>query len=195
VLPWKNAKGDETLRVDYNLEPESLVFDIGAYKGNWTSDIFSRYCCEIHAFEVVEEFATAIDHRFGRNPKIHVYNYGLSAEDGTAKISVSDTSSSVFGDNARQETIAFRGFQSFMGEKQINHIDLMKINIEGGEYDLLEHILDTPYVARIGNFQIQFHDFVPNAEKRMSHIQQRLSKTHVLTYQYPFIWENWHVKV
>ena len=70
-------------------------------------------------------------------------------------------------------------------------IDLMKINIEGAEYDLLEHLIENKFVENIKDIQVQFHDFVPNAEARMKNIQAGLSKTHYLTYQYPFVWENW----
>lgn len=76
----------------------------------------------------------------------------------------------------------------------IKHIDLIKINIEGGEYDLLEHLLDANFVEQIENLQIQFHDFVENASARMKKIQNRLEKTHYLTYHYPFVWDNWTLK-
>ena len=70
----------------------------------------------------------------------------------------------------------------------------MKINIEGAEYDLLEHLIDTGLISNIHNIQVQFHDFVSNAEQRMIMLQKELEKTHGLTYQYPFVWENWRVK-
>lgn len=60
--------------------------------------------------------------------------------------------------------------------------------------DLLEYLVKFPYISQITNLQIQFHDFVANAHARMLHIQNELSKTHVLTYQFPFIWENWKLK-
>ena len=45
------------------------------------------------------------------------------------------------------------------------------------------------------NLQIQFHDFIiDNAEERMKNIQNKLSKTHEITYQYNFVWENWKIK-
>ena len=78
-----------------------------------------------------------------------------------------------------------------MQENNIKHIGLMKINIEGAEYDLLVHLIETSYIGRINNIQIQFHDFVKDAEKRMIEIEEKLAKTHKLTYQYPFVWENW----
>ena len=46
----------------------------------------------------------------------------------------------------------------------------------------------------IANIQVQFHDFVLDAESRMKSIQADLRKTHELTYQYDFVWENWKLK-
>jgi hypothetical protein len=46
----------------------------------------------------------------------------------------------------------------------------------------------------VSNVQVQFHDFVPDAERRMRRIQEKLGKTHSLTYQYLFVWENWALK-
>ena len=72
---------------------------------------------------------------------------------------------------------------------------MLKINIEGGEYDLLESILESNIQNKIINFQIQFHDFVPNSEIRMKKIQDKLSQTHQITFNYPFVWENWKLKL
>jgi len=81
-----------------------------------------------------------------------------------------------------------------MKKHEISIVHFMKINIEGGEYDLLEHLLESGFISSITNIQVQFHDFVPNAEVQMNKIQHELSKTHSLTYQYPFVWENWQKK-
>jgi cell wall assembly regulator SMI1 len=82
----------------------------------------------------------------------------------------------------------------FVSENRIRHIDLMKVNIEGGEYDLLEHVIATGLIHRVENIQVQFHDFFPDAVRRMAKIHDELTKTHYLTYQYRFVWENWRLK-
>ena len=69
-----------------------------------------------------------------------------------------------------------------------------EVSIEGGEYELLDHLIETGYVSSIENIQVQFHDFIPQAEDKMKKIQAHLRQTHVLTYQYPFVWENWRRK-
>ena len=48
AIPWFKIQGDKTLRLNYNLNDASLVFDLGGYEGQWSSDIFSKYCCFIN---------------------------------------------------------------------------------------------------------------------------------------------------
>ena len=42
-LSWLQDNGDETLRLDYELTPDSMVLDLGGYRGQWASDIFDKY--------------------------------------------------------------------------------------------------------------------------------------------------------
>lgn len=196
VVPWFAIDGDKTLRLDYDcLTHESVVFDVGGYQGQWTSDLFSKYCCNIYVFEPVPQFYANIVKRFEKNKKIKVYNAGLASKTETARITVADSASSTYlpGDNLQE--IALKDIIEFIKDNDITHIDLLKINIEGGEYALLTHLIDTGYVRDIGNIQVQFHDFVDNAEEKRQAISTQLSKTHVLTYQFPFVWENWQRSV
>lgn len=192
--PWFRDNGDKTLRMEYGLNEKSVVFDLGGFEGQWASDIFSRYCCWIHIFEPVEEFALNIEKRFARNNKILVHKFGLSNENTEARISVEQDGSSTFKGGKNGRDIRLVKAVDFMRENHITHIDLMKINIEGGEYDLLDHLIETGFIKDIDNIQVQFHDFVPNAEQRMTIIQEKLNNTHELTYQYPFVWENWAIR-
>lgn len=194
VLPWIKDKGDKTFRLNYDLDENSLVFDLGGYEGQWASDIFSMYCCVIHIFEPVLEFADILEQRFCKNSKICVNRFGLANRTEILKIAVNGPDSSVYkgGDDVRDVQM-IRAID-YMADNSIQEIDLMKINIEGSEYDLLEHLTDTAFIGNIKNIQVQFHDFVPNAERRMAMIQKRLEKTHQVTYQYPFVWENWQLR-
>ncbi len=194
VAPWFKDQGDSTLRLNYELDAGSLVFDLGGYRGQWTSDIFSMYCCTIHVFEPVIEFADRIEQRFFRNEKIFVHKFGLSNKNQKVQLAVSETSSSLYKQGNDMREVRLVRAIDFMQENYTQKIDLMKINIEGGEYDLLEHLIDSGFVKTIKNIQVQFHDFVPEAERRMPMIQSELKKTHCLTYQYPFVWENWRLK-
>ena len=193
VKPWFEINGDKTYRLNYNLDEYSVVFDLGGYKGEWASDIFGKYNCYIYIFEPVKPFADNISRRFEKNSKIKVFPFGLGGGDATTKLSVSADGSSIFKTDKNLVDIKLVDASFFINEYNAEHIDLMKINIEGAEYDLLDNLIKNDVVTKIKNIQIQFHDFVPNAEDRMSAIQKELGKTHHLTYQYKFVWENWQL--
>lgn len=192
TLKWREDDGVRTHRMNYDLNCHSLVFDLGGYDGQWSSDIFSRYCCNIYIFEPVEEFAEIMSNRFIKNRKIKIFNFGLAEKNSKEIIAVNNDASSLFSKRkGKLKEIALVRASEFLQQNFISHIDLMKINIEGGEYDLLEHLIESGMITMIENIQVQFHEFIPDAEKRMLKIQTELLKTHSLTYQYKFVFENW----
>ncbi len=192
---WFEDKGDETLRLDYDLTENSVVFDIGGYKGEFAAQMICKYNCNVYIFEPIPEFFEIIKQKFNRNKKVHPYCFGLSDKTASQKISLTDNSSSLFIEDENGLVIQTKSIFDFINENNIQQIDLAKINIEGAEYALLESIIEQGMITRFKNIQVQFHDFIINdAKNRMEKIQAALSKTHELTYQYNFIWENWKLK-
>lgn len=194
VQPWFKINGDKTLRLFYKINQDSVVFDVGGYEGNWASDIFSMYLCNILIFEPVECFFNIIKKRFKQNHKVHVFKFGLAGKNRFENINVDSSSSSIFKRGNETEKAKMTDIVSFLKKKEIKVVDLIKINIEGGEYELLDRMIDSEEIRKFVNIQVQFHDFVPNAKKHMLDIEKKLSKTHRLTYRYEFVWENWYLK-
>lgn len=188
---WIADKGDKSLRQVYELKENDVVMDVGGFEGQWASDIFSRYGCTIHIFEPVPVFAQNIRDRFAGNRRIFVYQTGLGCTSGLMDITVNENASSQFINDGVQVTAPIIGLDEFFAQSGIVEVALMKINIEGGEYALLEGLLAGGNISRIRELQIQFHEFIPDAAVRMKCIQDKLSLTHHLSWQYPFIWENW----
>jgi FkbM family methyltransferase len=192
VFPWYLINGDDNLRLNYELDEESIVFDLGGYRGEWSDRIFAMYVSRIFIFEPVSEYARELRKHFQKNKKVNVYAFGLAGQTYDTTISIHGNASSIFtSPNGPSEKIQLKKAIDFVKENAITKIDLIKINIEGGEYDLLEHMIETGLILNVINIQVQFHDFVQDAEKRMERIQSELNKTHFLTYQYKFVWENW----
>lgn len=191
VLPWIRDNGDKTHRLQYNLSEQDIVIDLGGYEGQWASDIFSMYCCQIYIFEPVPEYAENIKKRFAKNKYINIYEFGLASNNINTRISVTGDSSSSYKAGDLMIDIQLTKASDFFENNHISYVSLLKINIEGGEYDLLEHMISTNLISKIQNIQIQFHDFFPDAKDRMKEIQNQLAHTHKLTYQYEFVWENW----
>ena len=183
--------GDDHFRFDYPLAEASVVLDLGGYEGQWASDLYARRRCQIHIFEPVERYAASIRTRFRDNPDIAVYAFALGNGDRSEQIRIRGASSSLYKGRADAETIRFIDVATWVESAGLTEIDLMKINIEGGEYELLERMIEADLISTVRDLQIQFHNFAPDAERRMAAIQQALERTHSPTYQYRFVWENW----
>jgi len=191
---WFSDNGDSTHRLNYNLNEDSLVFDVGGYFGNWSKSIFDKYNCNILIFEPIEKYYNIISNKFSNNPKVKIFNFGLSHESCRCKISLGGDSSSIFHAGVENfENIELVDINQFIHEHEIKFIDLMKLNVEGCEYHLLESLIDNNNHTKIENIQVQFHTFIPKCEQRRNRIHTSLEKTHHLTYCYPFVWENWEL--
>lgn len=188
---WYSDHGDTTLRVDYPLSTDSVVFDVGGYIGDWTDAIATRYNPWVFVFEPVPSFAAGISARFSGNPKIRVFDFGLYDRNETDTIRVDGDKSGLFVASKNSIEIQLRDISDFVRAQDIRHIDLIKINIEGAEYRLLKRMIDQRIVELCTDIQVQFHSFYPESEKLREEIQLALSRTHQLTYEYPFVWENW----
>jgi len=194
--PYKNwliVKGDETLRLNYPLSRNSIVFDLGGYKGQWASDVYSRYLCTIYVFEPVKEFFEKIKDKFSKNSKIKVFNFGISNKTKREIIFLDEDGSSTYG-RGKAQKIQLRSINEFLNHKKIRKIDLIKINVEGEEYKILSELIKGGFVKKIKNIQVQFHTNIPNYQMKYLEIRKDLEKTHKLTYFFPFIWENWELK-
>lgn len=191
VIKWYVDGGDYELRFNYNLNSESVVLDLGGYQGQWASDLFSRYKCNIFVFEPVGTFAERIRTRFRNNDQIEVFDFGLGGSSRTESIHISAEGSSVFGTSANTEQIEIIDAKVWIAEHKFTKIDLVKINIEGGEYELLDRLIESDIIKQIDNIQVQFHNISQTSRSEMQRIQRELRKTHKPTYQYEFVWENW----
>jgi len=195
VVRWFKDKGDEKLRLNYKiLNEHSIVFDVGGYLGDFAHDINQKYNCAVYLFEPHPVYWEYCTERFANNEKVISLNYGLSNDDGEFMLSDKVDGSSFHNPNHEFNDgikCKVKEFFSVMRSLNVKNIDLMKINIEGGEYPLLDHISKENRFDVAINYQIQFHNFIKNALVMRNDINDALSKTHKQTWCYPFVWENW----
>ncbi len=193
-LLWKLANGDESYRLNYNLTEKSLVFDVGGYEGEWSQQIYSRYNPSICIFEPVKKFTQICEIKFKDKPKVKVLNFGLGKKTEQISISVAEDASSTYKVGIQTEEVYIHDIVVFMDENNIDNVDLIKLNIEGAEFDVLEKLIETGKIKQFKHLQIQFHDFVGSAKKRRKTIVSNLKTTHSRSWNYPFVWEGWSLK-
>lgn len=193
---WYKDKGDNYLRLEYNLNKNSIVFDIGGYLGDFTEKIYNKFNCKVYLFEPSLSFYNQCLERFKDNNNILCFNYGVGNLNGNFILS-NDREASSTKRNVNQHTgekVKIKKISEVIKELKIDNIDLMKINIEGGEYDLLPCLINENLISKIKNIQVQFHNFEPNAQKKRSDIINLLKNTHKNDWSYYFVWESWSLK-
>jgi len=191
---WFADGGDAKYRFDYDLNNESVVFDLGGYKGTWSQKIKDKFDCNIYVFEPIKSLSKGIDSLFSNESKINVYDFGLSNSNKIESISLLSDGSSVFIESNNKEEISLVSVVDFIKDNNIDKIDLMKLNIEGGEYDVLEALIESDLIDIVDNIQVQFHNFIDDADSRRDKIRKGLSDKFNETYCYKFVWENWTKK-
>jgi FkbM family methyltransferase len=188
LAAWYRDRGDETLSLDYALTEKSLVFEVGGYEGLWASKIAQKYDPYMHIFEPMKLFYDTIANKFQDNQKVGVFNVGLTDHNGLASLTLD-------GDHSRVGPAFDYLIQTRDVAEIINQpIDLISINIEGGEYVLLQRMLESDVVTLCRNIQIQFHDNYSGCIELRNQIREKLAGTHVEIYNYPFVWEAWTLR-
>ncbi len=197
---WYQDNGDYTLRLNYPLNENSVVFDCGGYKGDFAELIYNKFGCNVYIFEPYTPLYDLIVKRFCNNEKIKVYNYGIFDETTVSKIDYLDDASTLSDINIHDEKnndshiVNLKSFADVYNELKIDVIDLLKLNVEGSEFKILQNIFDNDLQNKIINFQIQFHKKVENSENLISKIRENLLKSHIQTWNYEWVWENWSIK-
>jgi len=189
-----NTFNNANLICNLPLNQKSIIFDVGGYKGDWAAEVIDKYDPFVFIFEPVPKFFKIIENKFRNNPKVKIYNFGLYDKNSAEKMVIAEDGSSIFIDGEEKINVEMRDIADFLEKEKIENIDLIGINIEGGEYKLLKRMIETGIIKKCRALLIQFHASYPNAKKLRDDIIKVLEETHFNIWSYPFVWEKWRKK-
>jgi len=196
AVKFMNAEQkDSIFSSSEHLDSGSIVFDVGGETGIWSKQIYSKYEPYLYIFEPNPKSVTILEETFA-GKKAKIFPYGLGSENVTASLSNTGMGSSIYDSStgyaaSEKFAIEIRDIAQVVKELSLETIDLIKINIEGGEYDLVPHMIRTGLVNKCKTIRIQFHDWIPHAFAMRKKIVNELSKTHDVEWNYPLVWESW----
>ena len=194
VTRWFMDGGDDSRHVVYPLSAAGVVFDVGGCMGDWSDKIITRYAPSIHIFEPHPRLAEGLARKYASNAKVTVHAVGLSDRDMTAGLTDDGAGSTHCRTTRGVLPIELRDIVGVWRDLKLDRVDVVKINIEGGEYALLRRMIDSGLVRSFDRIVVQFHSFYPNAHRLRRRLRQDLSASHRLGWDYPFVWESWERK-
>jgi FkbM family methyltransferase len=191
---WNKNDGNNTHALNYDLNENSTVIDLGGYHGIWANQIIRKYNPYLIITEPIPEFYDFLKNKFNNNSKVTILNYGISTSNYDGELFFNDDGTSKFIKTSKTIKVKFITIQNLLSKINKTYIDLIQINIEGEEFSLLEKMLEDNTILMFKNIQIQYHTFIDNAFERRTKIQEKMLKFFNKNYDYPFIFEGWSLK-
>lgn len=172
LLPEAERHGDgyEAWTVDPRpLGPDSIVYSFGVGEDiSFDRSLIERFGCRVHAFDPTPRTAAWL----AENPPpsgFRFYPQALAAHDGTLTFHpprdprhVSHTVVAAAGGDGPALKVPCRRLATFARERGHERIDLLKMDIEGAEYDVLDDWLGNPDRVPVRQLLVEFHHRFPS---------------------------------
>lgn len=141
------------------LNAGSIVYSFGIGDNiTWDLALIERFGCTVHGFDPTPTSVEWVSKQ-QLPPQFIFHPEGISSYDGMQRFfnafKPGKMDMSVVRPNTRGSfELPVKRLQTFMRELGHDHIDVLKIDIEGLEYDVLGTILDVP----VRQLMVEFHD-------------------------------------
>lgn len=193
INEWFRDRGDYTHNINYDLDQNSTIIDLGGYTGVWAQQMIEKYNPNVYIVEPVTEFFNVLSDKFSNNNKVHLLNIGVSDEERDDIIYLNNDATSSNIKDGRSVEVKFIKIEKLLEVWNLEKVDLIQINIEGDEYSLLEDMLKTGSINKFLNIQVQFHMGIENDVDRRNKIREGLIINGFKNkFDYPFVWESWY---
>jgi FkbM family methyltransferase len=165
-----------------SLTPRSVVYSFGVGRDiSFDLAVIERYGAQVHAFDPTPRAAEWMD-RQETPPQLVFHRIGIANYDGTARFSPptrpTDVSYSLktatTSDGVVEAPVA--RLATLMTSLGHAHLDLLKMDIEGAEFDVLNDILKQD--LEVTQIALEFHHFFPNISPRETEMAIRQLRDH-----------------
>lgn len=161
-----------------------LVLDLGANVGE-VSNFFLTKNCTVKAYEANPVCIEFLNKRFQGNNNIQIFHKAVSNNDGEISffIASNSLSSSIINRDEKYETTEIRcpsvNISSILSKSPIK-VKLIKMDIEGGEYDILDELLKPENIQKFEFCAVEVHyDKIPGLVKRHEDVVRKIKLQNV----------------
>jgi len=166
------------------------VVDIGAYKGDF---LCKRAALEptknFYGFEPITEFFATAAKLFEDSQNVFIYNFGLAASDEITNFWLNDDATGKSESVGKQVQVCLKDISN--EPVFLTPLSLVVCNIEGGEYALINRLVEKSLICNIEVLLLQFHNVDEWSANKMAETRELLSRTHRPEFKFDFIWDAW----
>lgn len=151
-----------------SLRPDSVVIDVGLGEDiSFSTSLIDRYQCSVHGFDPTPRAIDYVEKL--AYPKFLLHKFGVASRSGPASFYLPNNELHVSGSLTRSNhtglhqidvnLVTLDDVVALIGSERI---DLLKLDIEGAEYELLLDECFARHAAHIGILCIEFHHRWPS---------------------------------
>ncbi len=164
------------------IDKHSIVYSFGIGKDiSFDRKIISRHKCKVFGFDPTP---TSIDYinSLPIEPLFAFYGYGISTKTGIEKFYLPEEGKGISGSLLLNQFVSDKGyievkmksFDDISNELGHQHVDIVKMDIEGAEYEVLETLMNSK--VTIKQLLVEFHDRFYPEEIKSKQITELLNK-------------------
>jgi FkbM family methyltransferase len=172
-----------TVRIcDHSFLPQlinssSVIVDFGAYDGDFAHAMIQKFHCRVISAEAVEQIYA----RTPKHPLLETHRVAIGGKNQLVNLNLFTTQcASVLKAKSEDESKSVESVEmvtlaQFLRRAEVDHIDLLKLDIEGAEIDMFETASDRD--LQIANqITVEFHDFMyPELRPAVTRIRERMN--------------------
>jgi len=147
----------------------AIIFDVGANVGVYAKEILSVFGerAHVYCFEPLKKAYAFLTDNMRGHRHVHTFPIALGETEGSATIHANDSASTLASclrrdidhlgiTMAHSEEITVKRLDAFCREHKIDRIDLLKIDVEGGELSVLKGATEMLNAGAIHMIQFEF---------------------------------------
>lgn len=184
ITTWREKDGDNTYALDWPINEDSEVWEIGGYEGRWAAQMIEKFDPTIHVFEPQDWAYKKLSNRFWDNEKVFIYPWGLWVYDTALTLHHYETDgASLMHEGGLSRNCAFRDVYDIL-KAATKDIDVALMNIEGAEFILIPYMVGLKLMKRFRYFWCQFHPFADPSGARKGEIYNGMQLTHKVLWDF-----------
>lgn len=165
------------------LPANPVIIDIGGYIGDFALYAAHEFGARVIVYEpTLENYALLMENvnRNNLGEQITCHNAGVGGENGRLTLNVTrhdgalHVSGFLYAGATEQITVQAVTIDSVIYDNSLTHIDLLKIDCEGGEYDIISS-LDDKHFEKIDRIVFEYHPISEYLEK-LKTVKNHLAK-------------------
>src|SRR6476469_1959610 len=177
----------ELLCIERFIASGQVVFDVGANVGSWTEEVFNQFPkTEIHLFEPVPKIYKSLLQNLAEGickSQIIANNYALGKQEESKQFAYYQESPewSTFYRRVQAEkeydikqpqilNVLTTTIDNYCQRQEISHINFLKIDVEGGELDVIEGAINLLRKGKIDYIQFEYGGTYIDSKKTLKQV-------------------------